>query len=47
MEDYSKMYYRLYNKITDVIKELQNLQQEAEEMYISQMGKLQDDDDEI
>ncbi len=35
MEDYKKMYYELFNKITDVIENLKKIQQEAEEIYLS------------
>ena len=35
MEDYKKMYYELFNKITDVIENLKKIQQEAEEVYLS------------
>ncbi len=35
MEDYKKMYYELFNKITDVIENLKRIQQEAEEIYLS------------
>ncbi len=34
MADYKKMYFRLFNKITDIIEELQTIQQETEEIYI-------------
>jgi len=34
--DYEKMYYKLFNKITDVINELQAVQQETEDMFIYQ-----------
>lgn len=34
MPDYKKMYYVLFNKITDLIGELQVAQQQTEEMYI-------------
>lgn len=34
MVNYRAMYYRLFNKITDVIEELQVVQQQAEEMYM-------------
>lgn len=37
MNLYQEMYYRLFNRITDMIEELQAIQQEAEEMYISYM----------
>ncbi len=32
--DYEKMYYMLFNDITDVIEALIKVQQKAEEMYI-------------
>ncbi len=35
MEDYKKMYYELFNKITDAIENLKKIQQEAEEIYLS------------
>ena len=35
MEDYKKMYYELFNKITDVIENLKQIQMEAEETFIS------------
>ena len=34
MADYKKMYTTLFNKITDVIEELQAVQKETEELYI-------------
>jgi len=33
--DYQKMYTKLFNKITDVICELQEVQRETEEIYIN------------
>lgn len=35
MDCYQEMYLKLFNKITDVINELQNVQIEAEEIFIS------------
>ena len=35
MEDYKKLYYELFNKITDIIEELEKIQQDTEERYIS------------
>ncbi len=35
MVDYKKMYYLLFNKITDTIRELQEVQKQAVEMYVS------------
>lgn len=34
MADYKQMYFSLFNKITDIIDELQEIQQMTEEMYI-------------
>lgn len=34
MADYQQMYFKLFNKVTDVIEELQQIQREAEELYI-------------
>ena len=34
MPDYKKLYFKMFNGITDIIEELKKLQQEAEEMYI-------------
>lgn len=33
--DYKEMYFKLFNGISDIITELEKLQQEAEENYIS------------
>ena len=35
MEDYKKMYYELFNKITDIIEKLKQIQSEAEETFIA------------
>lgn len=35
MPNYKEMYYELFNKITDVIGELQEVQQKVEEMYMN------------
>ena len=35
MPDYQKMYAALFNRITDVIGELQEIQQQTEEMYLN------------
>ncbi len=35
MEDYKEMYYALFNKITDIIGELQEVQRKTEELLIS------------
>lgn len=34
MPDYEKMYFELFNGVTDIIEELKKLQQKAEENYI-------------
>jgi hypothetical protein len=34
MPDYRKMYFELFNKVTDVISELQQAQRDAEQLYI-------------
>lgn len=34
MADYKKMYYKMLNKVTDIIEELKELQIETEEIYI-------------
>lgn len=38
MNDHTKMYYLLFDKITDIIEELQEVQKQAEELYIQQKG---------
>ena len=38
MEDYKKMYYELFNEVTDVIEKLKEIQLNAEERYISADG---------
>jgi len=35
MIDYQKMYYELFNEITDIIEKLKQIQIDAEEKYIS------------
>ncbi len=35
MDCYKEMYFRLFNKITDMIHELQAVQIEVEEIYLS------------
>lgn len=36
MSDYKMMYHILFNKITDIINELQEIQRLTEEMYMQQ-----------
>lgn len=42
MDCYQEMYYKLFNKITDVIKELKKVQQETEEMFAAYEAKTPD-----
>ena len=35
MEDYKKMYFELFNKITDTIETLKKIQQESEETFVT------------
>lgn len=35
MPDYKEMYYALFNKVTDVIEELKDMQIKLEEMYVN------------
>ena len=35
MDDYKSMYFNLFNKLTNIIEELKEIQPEAEEMYIN------------
>lgn len=34
MTDYKKLYYQLFNKVTEIIEQLKEVQVEMEEMYI-------------
>lgn len=36
MVDYEKMYYELFNGITDTIEKLKELQQKAEDLFVEQ-----------
>lgn len=36
MNNYKEMYFTLFNKITDVIRELESIQSESEEAFLSQ-----------
>lgn len=36
MDPYKEMYYTLFNKITDMITELQEVQLQTEEMFLAQ-----------
>ncbi len=41
MTDYKEMYTLLFNKITETIENLQDVQKEVEELYLSQEDKTQ------
>lgn len=43
MTDYKKLYYQLFNRVTDLITELQQIQIEAEERFMNEP----DEDDEV
>lgn len=34
MPDYKQMYFELFNKVSDIIEELQNVQKKMEETYV-------------
>jgi len=36
MPNYEEMYYTLFNKVTDIIEELKEVQAKMEEMYIEE-----------
>ena len=36
MVDYEKLYHEMFNKVTDVIEELKELQKKMEEEYLKQ-----------
>lgn len=40
MADYKKMYHILFNKITDITAELQEVQRQVEEIYIDSEEKI-------
>ncbi len=42
MADYKKLYYQLFNRITDLIEELKKFQIDAEEQFMSE----EDDEEE-
>ncbi len=39
MPDFEKLYFKLFNEITDTIEKLQQAQQDAEEMYLDMCEK--------
>lgn len=43
MTDYKSLYYQLFNKITDVIEELKDVQKRAEELYINASSVSEDE----
>ena len=40
MADYKKMYHLLFNKITDITKELNDIQKQTEELYMNHDEKI-------
>lgn len=36
MADYKSMYFQLFNKITDIVEELKEVQKKTEEMYMNE-----------
>lgn len=34
MADYKQMYYKLFNKLTDIAEEIKQIQAEAEELFL-------------
>ncbi len=40
MADYKDLYFKLFNKVTDVIVELQEIQKQAEELYLEDCETL-------
>lgn len=40
MSDYKKIYYKLFNAMTDAIQILQQAQQTTEELYISRLKNI-------
>ena len=45
MNDYKKMYHKLFNAVTESIEILQQAQQKAEEIYMSDEKTEQDNED--
>ena len=39
MEKYKELYYELFNKLTDIIEELKQIQIDAEEKFVSYKNK--------
>ncbi len=40
MENYKELYYELFNKITDIIEELKQIQTDAEEKFVCVENKI-------
>ena len=41
-ESYKKLYYHAFNRLTDLTKEIQQVQTELEEMYLEMTEETQD-----
>ena len=46
MPNYKKMYLKMFNKVTDVIEELKELQVECEDIYIETCDESSEDEEE-
>ncbi len=44
MSNYRELYLKLFNDITDIIEKLEQIQKEAEELFISQECSASDED---
>ena len=42
MDNYKDMYFMLFNKITDIIEELKEIQEKTEKMYIDKEEKCEE-----
>ena len=45
MEDYKKLYFELFNKITDTIENLKKIQLEAEETFMNSNENMSTESD--
>lgn len=45
MPNYKKMYFHLFNRITDIIEELKKIQIEGEDMYLDTYDEFPEDDE--
>lgn len=45
MPDYKKLYFQLFNEVTDIIENLKRAQQKCEELYIETSTENEDEND--